>query len=135
MDAFVDHALADQFERSEGAVAFVEMDDARADAKGLERTNAADAEQQLLAIADALVAPVEPRGQFAILRGIAVYVRIEEQQRIAPHRDSPHAGGDRSRSRVDAHDDGRAGPRGRLEREHVVVDVDVLFALPPLPVE
>ena len=42
--------------------------DARRDAHRAERPHAADAEQQLLADADALVAAVEPRGQLAIFR-------------------------------------------------------------------
>ena len=68
VDAFGLHPLADQLERGERAVPFVEVDDAGRDAQRVERAHAADAEQQLLADADAIVAAVEPRGQLAILR-------------------------------------------------------------------
>ena len=57
--AVVGHPLANHFERSECAVAFVEVVDARRDAQRAERLDAADAEHQFLADAGADVAAVE----------------------------------------------------------------------------
>ena len=86
VDALDHHPLADELERGEGAVSFVQVQYAGCDAKRRERADAADAEQQLLADADALVAAVEPRRQLAILGLVAVDVRIEEEQRVAADR-------------------------------------------------
>ena len=80
---------------------FVQVQDARRDAQRRERADAADAEQQLLADADALVAAVEPRGQLAVLRLIAFDVRVEQQQRVAADRQLPDARGDRPGARLD----------------------------------
>ena len=91
VDAFGGHALPHELERGEGAVAFVQMHDARRDAERCERADAADAEQQLLADADALVAAVEPRRQLAIFRLVALDVGIEQQQRAAADRQLPDA--------------------------------------------
>ena len=55
VDAFALHAMAHQLEGGERAVPFVEMRDARRDAHRDQRAHAADAEQQLLADADAVV--------------------------------------------------------------------------------
>ena len=66
-----------------------------------ERPDAADAEQQLLADADALVAAVQARRQLAILRLVALDVRVEQQQRVAADRHLPDAGGDRAGPRLD----------------------------------
>ena len=101
VDAFGLHPLAHQLERGERAVAFVEVHDARRDAQRRERPHAADAEQQLLADADAIVAAVEPRGQLAILGLVALDVRVEQQQRVAPDRQLPDARGDRAGAGLD----------------------------------
>ena len=53
VEAFFVHARADGFKDGEAAVAFVEMQDAGRDAHGLERAEAADAEQQFLTNAGA----------------------------------------------------------------------------------
>ena len=95
------HPLADQLERRKRAVPFVQVHDARRDAQRRERAHAADAEQQLLADADALVAAVEPRRQLAILGLVAVDVRVEQQQRVAADRQLPDAGRDRAGARLD----------------------------------
>ncbi len=91
VDAFDDHALADELERGERAVALVEMEHARRDAERRERADAADAEQQFLPDPDAVVAAVEPRRQLAILGLVALDVRVEQQQRVAADRELPHA--------------------------------------------
>ena len=62
-DALVVHPAADHLQHGKGAVPFVQVQHAGRDAHGLERANAADAEQQFLADAHAGVAAVEPRCQ------------------------------------------------------------------------
>ena len=84
VDALGLHAPPDQLEHRERAVPLVQMHDAGRDAQRGERAHAADAEQQFLADADAVVAAVEPRRQLAIFGLIAVDVRVEQQQRAAP---------------------------------------------------
>ncbi len=86
VDAFDDHALADELERGERAVALVEMEHAGRDAERRQGADAADAEQQLLPDADAVVAAVEPRRQLPILGLVALDVRIEEEERVAADR-------------------------------------------------
>ena len=78
-DAFDDHPLPHQFERRKRAVPFVQVNDARQDAHGVERAHAADAEQQFLPDADALVTAVQPRGELPVLGAVAVDVGIEQQ--------------------------------------------------------
>ena len=101
-DAFGRHALRRQLERGERAVSFVEMDDAGRDAERRQRLDAADAEQQLLADADAIVAAVQARCQVAVFGLVAVDVGIEQQQRVSSDGELPHARGDRARARLDA---------------------------------
>ena len=91
VDAFGGHPLAHELERGERAVALVQVQDAGRDAQRRQRAHAADAEQQLLPDADALVAAVEPRRQLAILGLVAVDVRVEQQQRVAADRQLPDA--------------------------------------------
>ena len=93
---------ARQLEGGKRAVPFVEVDDARRDAERRQRLDPADAEQQLLADADAIVAAVQPRRQAAILGLIAVDVGIEQQERVPADGQLPHARDDRARARVDA---------------------------------
>ena len=64
--AVVLHVVADGLQRGEGAVALVEMIDAGHDAQRLQRAHAADAGDQLLADAGAVVAAVEPGGQLPV---------------------------------------------------------------------
>ena len=85
-DSFALHPLPDHFQASKRAVPLVQMQNARHDAQGLEGPHAADAQQQFLANADALVAAVQPGGQVAIFRRIAVDVGIEQIQRCCGRR-------------------------------------------------
>ena len=101
VDALGDHSLPHELERGERAVSLVEVQHAGRDAQRGKRAHAADAEQQLLADADALVAAVEPRRQLAIFGLVAVDVRIEQQERVAADRQLPDAGGDRAGARLD----------------------------------
>ena len=73
------HAQTCGLERREGAVAFVEVQDAPIDAGGTQRANAAHTEQELLANADALIAEVEPRGELPVLVGVALEIGVEQE--------------------------------------------------------
>ncbi len=102
------HALPHELERRERAVALVEVQHTGGDAQGGQRADAADAEQQLLPDADAIVAAVQPRGQLAVLGLITVDVRVEQQQRIAADGEPPHAGGDGAGAGLHRHGERRA---------------------------
>ena len=129
-DAFGLHALARQLERGKRAVPFVEVDDAGRDAERRQRLDPADAEQQLLADADAIVAAVEPRRQAAIFGLIAVDVGIEQQQRVPADGQLPHARDERAGARVDADGDRLAARvHRRLERQQRAVDIAVVLLL------
>ena len=129
------HPPPHQLERGERAVPLVQMHDAGRDAERRERADAADAEQQLLADADALIAAVQPRRQLAVLGAVAVHVGVEQQERVAADRDPPDAGDDPSGPRLDLDGDRHAVARGRLHRQLPMIDVDVLLALPAVAVE
>ena len=58
-DAFSHHPLVHELQRREGAVALVQVNDAGHDVERRQRADAADAEQQLLAEPDAVVAAVQ----------------------------------------------------------------------------
>ncbi len=135
VDAFDDHALADEFERGEGAVALVQVEDARRDTKRRQRADAADAKQQLLTDADAIVAAVQARGELAILGLVAFDVRVEQQQGIAADRELPHARGDGSSPRLHRHGDWNAVAQRRPHRQRSVVDVEVVLVLPAVAVQ
>ena len=129
-DPFGLHPLTRQLQRGEGAVSFVEMDDARRDAERLERLDAAHAEQQLLPDADAIVAAVQARGQIAIFGLVALDIGIEQQQSVSADGQLPDARGERARARVDADGDRLAARISRLlERQERAVDVAVVFLL------
>ena len=66
-EAFFVHARANGLEDGEDTVAFVEMQDSRCDSHCPKRTEPADAEQQLLADANASVTAIEPRRELAVL--------------------------------------------------------------------
>ena len=136
VEAFFFHAGADGFEDGEAAVAFVEMENAGRDAHGLERAEAADAEQQLLADAGAGVAAVEARGGLAVFRGVAGDVGVEQEEIAAADLDLPDLGANGSAAGVDFDHDGLAvEPDGGLHGELVDVGLEVLFLLPALFVE
>ena len=126
----VGHPLADHFQRGERAVAFVQVIDAGHDAQRPQRLHAADAEHQLLANAGPHVAAVEPRGQLAVLRAVAVDVAIEQVQRHAADVHQPDlgqqpavAGFDRDRDRL------AVGADRRLHRQVLDARVEILFLL------
>ena len=66
-EAFFLHARANGLEDGEDAVALVEVQDPGGDTHRPERTEPADAEQQLLADADASITAIQPRRELAVL--------------------------------------------------------------------
>ena len=76
---------ADRFQHGEAAVAFVQMQHAGRDSHRLQSAESADAQQQFLADADAAIAAIEARSEFAIFGSVAFDVRIEQQQIAAAH--------------------------------------------------
>ena len=128
-EPFLLHAAANRFEHGESAVPFVQVQHAGRDAHGLQRAEAADAQQQFLADADAPVAAVQTRGQFAVFRSIAFDVRVEQQQIAAAHLHAPDLGADGAAAGLDLDGDRLAvGADGRLHRQ--LVDVGLQDILP-----
>ncbi len=68
VEAVVAHVEADLFQRQEGGVAFVHVEDGGLEAHGLQGAHAADAEDDFLADAGVDVAAVERIGDVAVLR-------------------------------------------------------------------
>ena len=95
------HPPSHQLQHGKRAVSLVEVHHARRDAERRERLHAADAEQQLLPDAHALVTAVQPRRQLAVFRAVAFDVRVEQQERVAAHGDPPHARDDAPGPRLD----------------------------------
>ncbi len=108
------HQQARVLQRREGAVALVQVQAAPVDAGGAQRAHAADAQQQLLADADALVAEVQAGGELAVLLGVPVDVGVEQEQLVAPDRDLPHLRAQRLPRQRHLDDDrlARRGQRG-----------------------
>ena len=100
--AVVLHPLANGFQRGERAVPFVQVIDARRDAQGLQRPDAADAQHQFLADAGAVVAAVEPAGQLAVFGAVALDVAVEQVQVHAADVHQPHLGQQLAGAGVDA---------------------------------
>jgi hypothetical protein len=95
------HALADDLQPGEGAVALVEVQHPRVDVQGPQRPDAADAQQQLLADPDPAVAAVQVGRQLPILGAVALDVRVEQQQEVAAHHEPPDARRDRPGASLD----------------------------------
>ncbi len=127
--------MSHDLERGERAVPLVEVKDARRDAQRRERADSANAKEQLLANAHALVATVQACGQLPILRLVAVDVRIEQEERGPADGHPPDPGGECPGAGLDRHHDGHAvGERG-LHRQQPVIDVEVVLVLPAVPVQ
>ena len=111
------------------------MDDARRNAHRREHTDAADAEQQFLTDAHAIVAAVQPRRQLAILGLIALDVRVEQQQRVPPDGQLPDA---RAivpvRVSIDTMTGAPSSTAGSIGSTPAV-DVEVFLVLPAVAVE
>ncbi len=86
------HQVAAHLQPGEGAVAFVEVEDRGVDPHRLDRPDAADPEEQLLADPDPGVAAIEPRGQRPVGLGVRVDLRVEQEQRDPPDQDLPDPG-------------------------------------------
>ena len=83
------------------------------------------------------VAAVEPGGQLAVLRLVAIDVRVEQEQRVAADRRRCQTrAADRAGARLDR--DRSAGRRlaeRRLDRQRAAVDVEVVLVLPAVAIE
>ena len=125
-----DH-LADALEPEEAGVALVGVEDLAVLTNRLERTHAADAEEDLLAQAVLGAAAVQAVGDAALVVRVVVDVGVEQVERDPPDLPAPHlcvAGGARQ---VDRHSD----PFDRLEGHRVRVELHVALALPAVGVE
>src|SRR5579864_7992429 len=78
IQAFFLHATADGLEDGKAAVAFIQVENPRSDAHRLQRTKAADAQQQLLADPDAPVSAVQSGRELPVLWSVAWHIRIEQ---------------------------------------------------------
>ena len=135
-EAVVGHALANDFERGEGAVAFVQVVDARHDAERAKRFDAADAEHEFLADAGAHVAAVEARGEVAILQAVAFDIAIEQVQRHAADLHQPDFGHEAAVAGFDGDGDLLAvDADGGLHRQIFDPRVHVFFLLEAAAIE
>jgi hypothetical protein len=91
-ESFVLHAVSNRFEYGKRAVSFVEMKNARRNAHGLQRSKAADTEQQLLTDSDAAIAAIQTRGELAVLRRVSFDVGIHRLSHAIPSLESILAG-------------------------------------------
>ena len=130
------HGVAHHLQDGEHAVPFVQVQHARLDAHCAERAHAADAQHQLLTDPGAQVATVEPRGQVAIFRTVALAIAVEQQEGDPPDGQPPHAGEDRASACLDRDEHGLAGGvEDGGERKLLDVEVDVFLVLPPVRVQ
>ena len=117
-------------------MAFVQVVDAGHDAQRAQRLDAADAEHELLADAGADVAAVEPRGELAVLRAVAVDVAVEQVELHAADVHQPDLGQQRAVAGFDRDGDRLAvGADGRLHRQVLDAGVEILFLLQAVVVE
>ena len=86
------HHLQDAFQIQEGGMAFVEMEDGRGFADGLEHTHATDTEQNLLFETIFDIAAVQGGRHAAILLPVLIEVGIKEIERYATDIHAPDAG-------------------------------------------
>src|ERR1035438_7324831 len=130
------HAIVDRFKQCESAVAFIQVEHTRRDAHGLEGAEASDAQQNLLADARAAVAAIQPRGEQAVFRAVAVHIRVKQEQVAAANLHAPDLGEDRAAARVDADGNGLSiGANRRLHRHLGYIGLDVFLLLPAAEVE
>ncbi len=137
VDALFLLCVSHQLERSERAVAFVQVYDAGLDPERRERADAADSEQELLTNARRRVPSVEPRGERAVVA--TLHVGVEQIERDAPHIEPPDLGAerlarrahfdrDRLAVRVARLTDRQLRPvRDRVLRVLLALDVDALL--------
>ena len=130
-EPLVDDELADALEAEEPGVALVGVEHLGLDADGLQRPDAADAEQDLLAQPVLGVAAVEAVGDLADLVGVLLDVGVEEVQRHPADARLPHLGHQRHAGQVDLDPDAVA----RGQRHDVRVEQRVALLLPAVGVE
>src|SRR5579864_6100461 len=136
IQAFLLHAASNRFKDRKPAVPFVQVQDAWRYAHRLQGAEAANAQQQLLTDSKAVIASIEPRGQFPIFRRVSFDIRIEQKQRAASYLQAPDLGADRARPRLDLHSDRFAFPSNSGFHGHLAdVGLEVLFLLPTVPVQ
>jgi len=86
------HAQARVFERGERAVPFVEVEDAWSNAHGLQRAEATDAQEELLADTGTCIAAVEARTEVQVFGCIARDFGVEQEKITTPDLDAPDLG-------------------------------------------
>ena len=125
------HAVANRFQHGKSAVAFVQVQNAGRDAHGPQGAETSDAQQQFLADADARIAAVQARSQFAVFGMIAFDVRIEQKQIAASHFHAPDFGADGAAAGLDLHGD-RFAVRsdGGFHGQLVDIGLEIFFLLP-----
>src|SRR5688572_3780406 len=119
-------------------MSFVQVHDAGRNPQCVQRENTADPEKQFLTDSDSLIAPVQPRRQLPILGAGSIDVRVEEQQRASANGDPPDTRQETAGPRLDLDGYRDAVTSGRLDRQQMMVDVEVVLLLPagdvdPLP--
>jgi hypothetical protein len=130
------HPAADRLQRGEDGVALVEVVDAGHDPHRPDRLHAPHAEDQFLADPDPRVAAVEPARQFAVLRGVALDVGVEQVQADAADRHLPDLGEERPAAGVDLHGDRLAvEPDRRLDRQRLDPRLQIFLVLVAVDVE
>ncbi len=96
------HPFADSLECGKSAVTFVQVVHTRRDAHGAERLDAADAEDQLLANAGAMITAIKSAGKLAIFGTALFDIAIEQVQIDAADLNVPDLGKQRTGSCIDA---------------------------------
>ena len=130
------HAHANRFQHRKSAMPFVQMQHAGRNPQRLERAQSAYAQQQFLADADAEVATIEARGQFAVLRSIALHVGIEQKKIATAYFYAPYLSLNTAATGFDFDDDRPAIFADRDFHRHLIdVSLEVFFALPAVKVE
>ena len=134
--AVVLHPLANPFERGKDAVSFVQMINAGHDSQGGQCFDPAHAQHQLLADARAVIAAVQPAGQVAVFRAVAVDVAIQQIEVHPPNAHQPHLGQQLAGAGGDLHRHVLAGRiAGGLHRHVFDFRVEIFFALIAFGVE
>ena len=118
--------LPDAFEAEEAGVALVGVEHLRLDAERLQRADAADAEQDLLAQAVLDVAAVETVGHLTQVVRVLLHVRVEEIQRHPTDVGAPHRRAQRQARDVDLDPHAVDGGQGH----RVGVEIGVALLLP-----
>jgi hypothetical protein len=132
----VGHSLANDFQRRECAMPFVQVIDARHDAQRPQHLDTADAEHKLLADAGPHISAIEAGGEPAVLRAVALHVAIEQVQRDAADVHQPDLGEQAAVAGFDRDGDLLAvAGVGRFNRQVIDPRIEVFLALIAVGVE